>query len=143
MISLAEHNPELIKEWDYDKNDALGIKPDKVSYGSARKVWWKCDKGHSYLMGLNSRTTPGRNRKQCSVCAGLQVIEGYNDLYSKFPELMKEWDYDKNDALGIFHMVHQRKFGGNVIKDMNGMLQLVEEQAHKNHLVLFVLTNYY
>ena len=82
MISLAEHNPELINEWDYEKNGELGLNPYTVSYGSARKVWWKCNKGHSYLMGLNSRTTPGKAKQQCSVCAGIQIIEGYNDLYS-------------------------------------------------------------
>ena len=101
MISLAEHNPELINEWDYEKNGELGLNPYTVSYGSARKVWWKCNKGHSYLMGLNSRTTPGKAKQQCSVCAGIQIIEGYNDLYSKYPDLVKEWNYEKNEELGI------------------------------------------
>ena len=76
MISLAEHNPELINEWDYEKNGELGLNPYTVSYGSARKVWWKCNKGHSYLMGLNSRTTHGKAKQQCSVCAGIQIIDG-------------------------------------------------------------------
>ena len=101
MKSLAEHNPELIEEWDYEKNNELGISPYTVSYGSARKVWWKCKKGHSYLADLNSRTNQGRKQNGCSVCAGLQIIEGYNDLKSRFPELIKEWNYDKNDVLGI------------------------------------------
>lgn len=37
MISLAEHNPELLKEWDYEKNNELGLTPETISYGSAKK----------------------------------------------------------------------------------------------------------
>ncbi|MBR6133634.1 MAG: hypothetical protein IKQ29_02825 [Bacilli bacterium] len=101
MISLAEHNPELLKEWDYEKNIKLGKTPDNTSYGSAQKVWWKCPKGHSYIMGLNSRTTIGRKSK-CSICSGTQILEGYNDLKAKYPELIKEWNYEKNNLLNIF-----------------------------------------
>lgn len=102
MISLVKHNPELLKEWDYEKNNKLGLTPDTVSYGSAKKVWWKCPKGHSYLMGLNSRTCEGKTRQGCAVCSGKQIIEGYNDLASKYPELIKEWDYEKNNKLDIY-----------------------------------------
>ena len=101
MISLAEHNPKLISEWDYELNNKDNITPETVSYGSARKVWWKCPKGHSYLMGLNSRTCAGKKKQQCSVCAGYQIIEGYNDLASKYPELIEEWNYELNNKLDI------------------------------------------
>ena len=43
FISLAEHNPELIAEWHPTKN--IDITPQEISYGSAKKVWWKCNKG--------------------------------------------------------------------------------------------------
>lgn len=39
-------NPELLSEWDYEKN--IDIKPEEVTYGSKRKVWWKCSEGHSW-----------------------------------------------------------------------------------------------
>ena len=35
-------NEELIKEWNYEKNSS--IDPRKISYGSHKKVWWKCSK---------------------------------------------------------------------------------------------------
>ena len=63
MISLAEHNPELLKEWDYEKNNELGLTPETISYGSAKKVWWICPKGHSYLMGHKSRTCAGKKKQ--------------------------------------------------------------------------------
>ena len=43
---LSIVNSELCKEWDYDKNGDLT--PDNVSYGSNKKVWWKCKKGHEW-----------------------------------------------------------------------------------------------
>jgi hypothetical protein len=32
--------PELVEEWDFDKNKNIDIK--SVSYGCAKKVWWIC-----------------------------------------------------------------------------------------------------
>ena len=65
-ISLAEKCPELIKEWDYDKNDKS---PEEYSYGSGKKVWWKCDLGHTWLAIINDRT----NGKGCPICSGRKV----------------------------------------------------------------------
>ena len=44
FISLAEHNPELIQEWDFSKN--INFTPQTISYGSAQEVHWKCAEGH-------------------------------------------------------------------------------------------------
>jgi hypothetical protein len=37
-LTLAEHNPELCKSWDYEKNYPLT--PDKVAPKSNMRVWW-------------------------------------------------------------------------------------------------------
>lgn len=39
FVSLAEARPDLAKEWNYEKNGDL--KPEDVSCGSHKKVWWK------------------------------------------------------------------------------------------------------
>ena len=39
--SLAITNPDLVKEWDYEKNAPLT--PDDVTPGSGKKVWWICN----------------------------------------------------------------------------------------------------
>ena len=39
---LVSQYPNLLKEWDYEKNNVLGIFPNKFSYGSRKKVWWIC-----------------------------------------------------------------------------------------------------
>lgn len=69
--------PHLVDEWDYEKNI---IKPEEITPGSLRKVWWICPKGHSYDAQLRSRTILGT---KCPVCNGKRVLEGFNDFYSQ------------------------------------------------------------
>lgn len=90
--SLAVKEPELAKEWDYSKNKSL--KPENVACGSSKRVWWLCDKGHSYKAALYQRKKSG-----CPYCAGKRVLQGFNDLKTLEPEVSKEWDYSKNDGL--------------------------------------------
>lgn len=91
--SFVQYHPELIDEWDDEKNDKL--KMEMFSVGSGVKVWWKCDKGHSYSMSFDSRNKGGG----CPICAGQKLLEGFNDLKTRYPEIAKEWCYKKNDNL--------------------------------------------
>ena len=50
---LAEY-PELLSEWHSTMNGEL--KPDEVTYGSHKKVWWLCHKGHSHDSIIYDRT---------------------------------------------------------------------------------------
>lgn len=43
----------LLTQWDYEKNGTLT--PDRVTYGSHKKVWWICEKGHSWQAIVKSR----------------------------------------------------------------------------------------
>ena len=38
--------PELVGEWHPTKNE--GLSPEDISYGSGRKLWWRCDNGHEW-----------------------------------------------------------------------------------------------
>lgn len=60
--SLAMQNPELAKEWDYDKNV---LTPYDIPAYSNQKVWWKCINGHSWLARVNNRNN-GRGCPECS-----------------------------------------------------------------------------
>ena len=53
----------------------------------ARKQRWKCDLGHTYEAGL----TQGKRVGALSAVAE-QVLQGFNDLLSQFPEVAKEAD---------------------------------------------------
>lgn len=89
---LATTHASLIKEWDADKNEIL---PSNVSSGSDKKVWWKCNSGHSWEATVSSRALGGN---KCPYCAGLKPTSGINDLATLHPELLAEWDFDKNIA---------------------------------------------
>lgn len=93
---LATTNPELISEWDYQLN--TDISPEGVTKGSNRKVSWICNQGHRWMATVCSRTNPLR-KSGCPVCAGLKLFPGFNDLASKRPDLIQEWDYEKNFPL--------------------------------------------
>lgn len=88
--SLANRYPQVASEWDNEKNGKL--RPDLVSYGSSKTVWWICEKGHSYQSIIYSRI----NGTGCPYCANQKILRGYNDLETLYPELVKEWDYKKN-----------------------------------------------
>ena len=90
---LSIVRPDLVKEWS-DKN--FPLTPEDVTFGSHKKVWWKCHMGHEWRASITSR-----NRGNgCPYCSGLYVIEGETDLQTVNPVLTTEWDFEKND--GIF-----------------------------------------
>lgn len=95
---LATTNPELLKDWDYEENDKLGIKPNEITNGGKEKVWWKCEKGHNYQAIVSNKVN---QQTKCPYCANKKIIIGFNDLATTNPELLEEWDYEKNDKLGI------------------------------------------
>ena len=91
--SLESLYPELVKEWDYDKNGKLT--PDDFVSGSNVSVFWRCSKGHSWEAVISSRV----RGNGCPFCSNKRVLEGYNDLLTLNPKLASEWNYDKNKEL--------------------------------------------
>ena len=89
---LAASNPDLMKQWDYEKNEK---QPTEVSKGSEKKAWWKCTKDHSWQATIASRSSGNG----CPYCSNKRVLVGYNDLATLKPEIAEEWDYEKNDIL--------------------------------------------
>ena len=92
---LATLYPEIAKEWDWEKNENL--KPSEFLPGSHKKVWWKCSKcQHEWQAMIYSRTVDGQG---CPKCAGQVLVPGENDLATLYPEIAKEWDWEKNKSL--------------------------------------------
>ena len=84
-------NPELAKEWDYDKNV---LTPYDIPAYSNQKVWWKCSEGHTWEAGIYDR-----NRGTgCPYCANQKVCED-NCLSTVNPKLAQEWHPIKNGNL--------------------------------------------
>ncbi len=93
---LAITDPGVAAEWHPTRNGKR--RPENVSKGSGKKVWWLCPKGHSYEASPNKRTGTGNNPTNCPYCANQRVGQD-NSLAAKFPEIAAEWDYDKNGDL--------------------------------------------
>ena len=91
--SLLFSNPEVAKEWNYEKNGNL--KPAHFAANSNKKVWWKCSRGHEWQANIDNRN---KGRK-CPYCAGKKVLAGYNDLQTINPTLAQEWNCEKNGDL--------------------------------------------
>lgn len=91
---LATLNPALAKEWHPTENGNL--KPEDVTPGSGKEVWWLCPEGHPYLMVVNQRAKRGYG---CPYCSGHRALKGVNDLATTNPALAKEWNYEKNGNL--------------------------------------------
>ena len=85
---VATTHPEVVKNWDYDLNDKG---PEFYTYGQAMNVNWVCDKGHKWSNRISSLG-------KCPTCNGYHIDEGVTDFGSRFPHLLNEWDYDKNET---------------------------------------------
>ncbi len=88
-------NPTLMAEWNWKKNNELGLNPKTLTLGSHQKVWWKCEKGHEWPAEVKSRN----NGNGCTYCSGRKAIKGINDLTTINPALASEWNYEKNEEL--------------------------------------------
>ena len=98
--SLAETHPELAKQWHPTKNGELT--PRGVTYGSKRKVWWKCEVAddHEWRSKINDRSSGNG----CPCCSGHKVVYS-NCLATKNSDLAKEWHPTKNNDLTPFDVV--------------------------------------
>ena len=67
-------NPTLMAEWNWEKNNELGLDPTILTLGSNKKVWWICEKGHEWRSSVANRTK-GNGCRKCS-----------NELQTSFPE---------------------------------------------------------
>ena len=61
---LGTTHPDLMKDWDYDKN--INISPQKLKAGSNKAVWWKCHKcGHEWQAMVEVRA---QGFRPCTYC---------------------------------------------------------------------------
>ena len=89
-----EGREELLAQWDGLQNRPLS--PETVSYGSKKKVWWRCQMGHHWQAAVYTRTGEGTH---CPVCTGKLPQPGENDLATRCPALATQWHPNRNGAL--------------------------------------------
>lgn len=84
-------NNHLLDQWDSTLNGALT--PQLISYGSKRRVWWRCEAGHVWDASVTARTS---GNSGCPYCAGTKPIPGKTDLMTLYPYLAAQWHPFKN-----------------------------------------------
>lgn len=57
----------LLKEWDSKRN--VDVLPNEVTYGSGKRVWWKCNRGHEWNVSIANRV----QGTGCPVCSRTQT----------------------------------------------------------------------
>jgi hypothetical protein len=87
--SFVKNFPEVAKKWDYSKNT---LNPELLTKGSNRKAWWVCNKGHSFESHVVGMV---QGIAGCPYCYGRKPSPE-NNVLTKFPEIAKEWDSNKN-----------------------------------------------
>lgn len=97
---LASQNPALAAEWHPSRNGSL--LPTQVTLGNNKTVWWRYfnerdRKYHEWPASINHRA--GLRQDACSVCRGLFIQIGVNDLASQYPILVEEWHPTMNGNL--------------------------------------------
>jgi very-short-patch-repair endonuclease len=90
--SLAFLNPKVAGEWHPTKNGKL--RPEDVTPGSGKKVWWQCRKGHACNASPAQRT----KGKGCPYCINRKVCND-NCLSTVNPLIASEWHPTKNGKL--------------------------------------------
>lgn len=91
LNDLSTTHPEIAKEWDTELNVKL---PSQVLHQSNYVAKWICPKGHKYSSRLDARTRQGSG---CPFCSGRYAIKGETDLATLRPDILNEWDYEKNE----------------------------------------------
>ena len=96
--SLAYLHPDLLKEWDYEKN--VDLDPIKLLPNSGEDAFWKCTSAkcgciHSWKTQISHRTS--KNPSNCPYCDGHKKVDYHNSIEYTHPEYLKEWNYELNE----------------------------------------------
>ena len=88
------HYPDIAKEWHPTLNHDLS--PDSFARFSSAKIWWQCEKNHTWEATIANRTFQNQG---CPYCSGQRVDPGVNDLLTINPKLAGQWHPTLNDSL--------------------------------------------
>jgi hypothetical protein len=92
--NFATEFPDLLKEWDWEKNQ--NCRPENYTPRSTKKVWWKCEKGHSWQATITNRT---RKWKSTCPCCANRILCDDNSLAQLRPDIAQDWHPNKNAPL--------------------------------------------
>lgn len=88
---LATSHPHLASTW---AGAAGEPSPSDVSAGSGRVLTWQCTNGlgHTFQRTVAKRVA----NDHCPVCTNHVLLPGFNDVATRYPELARDWDTERN-----------------------------------------------
>lgn len=85
---------ELLAQWAGEQNGRL--MPTDISFGSKRKIWWRCSKGHVWQSAVHVRISGNAG---CPYCARRLPWPGESDLVTRAPQIAAQWHPDRNPEI--------------------------------------------
>jgi len=151
---LLSTHPTLCEEWDYNKNN---ISPKQVSYGSNKKVWWKCKYDHSWSSAISDRTRKDSRKINCIHCNitnGEKLIQEY--LVQKGIPFVYQINLDKKrydfgcmkqikwciEYDGIQHFESIEYFGGDTRLKIQKINDAKKNEYCKNNYISLLRISY-
>lgn len=99
--SLLNTHPDIAKDFHPTKNTDFTV--NEIVAGTNKKIWWKCHIcDYEWKASGNHRTNKGRNCKACNNQA--LKPDKSNSLAMAFPNLEKDFDYEKNVDISPFEL---------------------------------------
>ena len=98
-ISFATEHPDLLIEWNHEKNK--GLNPENIPPQNNMYIWWKCSTcGFEWKSTLSSYIKGHKCRKcgrtKAANSKSINVSKNGNSIAIKNPDLAKQWDYSRN-----------------------------------------------
>jgi RNA polymerase subunit RPABC4/transcription elongation factor Spt4/predicted nucleic acid-binding Zn-ribbon protein len=75
---VATTHPQLLPEWDRALNS---LAPEEVKAGSEQRVWWRCNKGHTWQATVTNRA---RLKQGCPSCWSRKFVSKGEEAVVKF-----------------------------------------------------------
>lgn len=123
-------SPEIAIDWHPTKNGELT--PKDITAANSKVVWWKCHIcGYEWKTSVNNRTSG--DGTGCSVCSG-KVVSDKNRFSILYPELLNEWDFDKNKNVDVNSVSYgtQKKVWWICLKCGNSFFMGIGTRTHMN-----------
>lgn len=125
--TLADQCPELMSEWDYNKNEKG---PECFTRGSKEFAWWKCSKWHSWQARIYSRARD-KNPGGCPTCAGrLRCINlDTGEVFENYTEAAKSVGVTRKAiTFAIRHKTHCKGYRWDRIGERSRLRKKAEKQ---------------
>lgn len=91
--TIADEFPDLINKWSISN----GTAPNEHISISKQKFIWECDKCKGQYLATISQMV--EYDEPCPYCDSRELLFGVNSIDIKYPELLKEWNYEANYLL--------------------------------------------